>query len=105
MGTRSLTRFIEVVENKKNPITCIYRQYDGYPSGHGKELDFFCQAQWSMDLVQAKKGNLMVLDALLLNSLLNLKKELAIFILKNQMPKDAEKNLYMKFIIIQLQKS
>lgn len=41
MGTRSLTRFIEVVENKKNPITCIYRQYDGYPSGHGKELAEF----------------------------------------------------------------
>lgn len=41
MGTRSLTRFIEVVENKKNPITCIYRQYDGYPSGHGKELADF----------------------------------------------------------------
>ena len=50
MGTRSLTRFIETYEHKyKNgkkkivskPITCVYRQYDGYPDGHGKELADF----------------------------------------------------------------
>ncbi len=41
MGTRSLTRFIEVVDGTEKPITCVYRQYDGYPSGHGKELADF----------------------------------------------------------------
>ncbi len=37
MGTRSLTR---VIEDGKTIIT-LYRQYDGYPSGHGKELADF----------------------------------------------------------------
>lgn len=37
MGTRSLTR---VIEDGKTIIT-MYRQYDGYPSGHGKELADF----------------------------------------------------------------
>ncbi len=34
MGTRSLTYINDGVEN----IVCLYRQYDGYPSGLGKEL-------------------------------------------------------------------
>lgn len=35
MGTRSLT----YVENEQGtPILCMYRQFDGYPSGHGDEL-------------------------------------------------------------------
>lgn len=37
MGTRSLTRIIE--DNK--PLLCMYRQYDGYPSGQGAELAEF----------------------------------------------------------------
>jgi hypothetical protein len=41
MGTRSLTRFILQDGDERNPITCIYRQYDGYPSGHGKQLAEF----------------------------------------------------------------
>ena len=46
MGTRSLTTFIEVYtdnsgKKKKNEIVTMYRQYDGYPSGHGKELAEF----------------------------------------------------------------
>lgn len=40
MGTRSLT-FIK--ENNKN-VCCMYRQYDGSPSGHGVDLfDFLNQ--------------------------------------------------------------
>jgi hypothetical protein len=43
MGTRSLTY---VYENYKDdagntvqePIICLYRQYDGYPTGHGAEI-------------------------------------------------------------------
>lgn len=34
MGTRSLTKVIEDGET----IVNMYRQFDGYPSGHGKEL-------------------------------------------------------------------
>jgi len=39
MGTRSLTKFIE--EGKE--ICVLYRQFDGYPEGHGKELAEFLQ--------------------------------------------------------------
>jgi len=41
MGTRSLTRFISQHDDEKFVITCVYRQYDGYPQGHGKELADF----------------------------------------------------------------
>jgi hypothetical protein len=37
MGTRSLTRVIEDGQHYVN----LYRQFDGYPSGHGEELAAF----------------------------------------------------------------
>lgn len=37
MGTRSLT----YVFDGEEPIVCMYRQFDGYPSGHGKDLAEF----------------------------------------------------------------
>ena len=37
MGTRSLT----FVYDGKTPVVCMYRQFDGYPSGHGQELAEF----------------------------------------------------------------
>lgn len=37
MGTRSLT----YVYDDATPIICMYRQFDGYPSGHGVELSEF----------------------------------------------------------------
>ena len=37
MGTRSLTR----VYDGKDCVVNMYRQYDGYPSGHGKDLAEF----------------------------------------------------------------
>lgn len=37
MGTRSLT----YVYDGGKPVVCMYRQFDGYPSGHGKELAEF----------------------------------------------------------------
>lgn len=37
MGTRCLTYVYE----GKTPIFCLYRQFDGYPSGHGAELADF----------------------------------------------------------------
>jgi len=36
MGTRSLTFFYQY--NQDKPFCCFYRQMDGYPTGHGKEL-------------------------------------------------------------------
>ena len=46
MGTRSLTKVIETWKDEsgkkqRKPITCMYRQYDGYLEGHGQEL-----AEW-----------------------------------------------------------
>jgi hypothetical protein len=37
MGTRSLT----FVYDDKQKVMCMYRQFDGYPSGHGAELASF----------------------------------------------------------------
>lgn len=51
MGTRSLTI---MYDNEHKEIAVLYRQYDGYPDGHGKELaeylagakynDYYCLA-------------------------------------------------------------
>ena len=47
MGTRSLTRVIETWNDektnklKKQTLVCMYRQFDGYPSGMGSDLAEF----------------------------------------------------------------
>jgi len=46
MGTRSLTRVIETWKDddgkqKKEMLVTMYRQFDGYPEGHGHELAEF----------------------------------------------------------------
>ncbi len=41
MGTRSLTFVFEEYTDGAVPILCLYRQYDGYPEGHGAELAEF----------------------------------------------------------------
>ncbi len=41
MGTRSLTFVYEEYKDGAEPILCLYRQYDGYPEGHGAELAEF----------------------------------------------------------------
>ena len=47
MGTRSLTRVFNTYKDEKNnkqvkeQLVNMYRQYDGYPSGHGTELADF----------------------------------------------------------------
>lgn len=38
MGTRALTF---VYDESKNPVLCLYSQWDGYPSGHGQDLAAF----------------------------------------------------------------
>lgn len=46
MGTRSTTLFIEKMKDKEGKITFhplmkFYRQYDGYPEGHGSQIAHF----------------------------------------------------------------
>lgn len=41
MGTRSITTIIDSMFGGKVKLCTMYRQYDGYPSGHGKELHAF----------------------------------------------------------------
>ena len=41
MGTRSITKFIESEGNKQKAICAMYRQFDGYPTGHGLDLAKF----------------------------------------------------------------
>lgn len=41
MGTRSITTIIDNSFGEKEKIVTVYRQFDGYPSGHGKELHEF----------------------------------------------------------------
>ena len=36
MGTRSLTTFVD--DHTEEEIVVMYRQYDGYPEGHGRDL-------------------------------------------------------------------
>lgn len=43
MGTRSLTKFYESKHGM--PFAVMYRQYDGYPRGHGKQLVEFLQSR------------------------------------------------------------
>lgn len=38
MGTRSLTIFTKELDNADSEICVLYRQMDGYPSGHGRDL-------------------------------------------------------------------
>ncbi len=47
MGTRSLTFVYDSSgdNGESEPIMCIYRQYDGYPSGHGHELAQFLNSK------------------------------------------------------------
>ena len=42
MGTRSLTYvYGDVAQENPRPLINLYRQYDGYPEGHGSELSGF----------------------------------------------------------------
>ena len=42
MGTRSLTYIYNGTKaDMGKPMVCMYRQFDGYPSGHGQELADF----------------------------------------------------------------
>ena len=42
MGTRCITT---VFDENDIPLVCLYRQFDGYPEGHGEELREFVAAR------------------------------------------------------------
>lgn len=44
MGTRSLTFVYEKYGQVQKPVCNMYRQFDGYPTGHGAELAEFLNA-------------------------------------------------------------
>lgn len=52
MGTRSLT--VVYCQFTNEPIAGLYGQYDGYPSGHGKELSRFLN---NIDVGNGISGN------------------------------------------------
>lgn len=41
MGTRSVTVFIDNERDTEKPLCAFYQQFDGYPSGYGKDLKDF----------------------------------------------------------------
>jgi len=63
MGTRSLTTFISTWKDEKtgkvknDKIVTMYRQYDGYPTGHGLQLaEFLNQGKLVNGIGSAEKG-------------------------------------------------
>ena len=55
MGTRSLT----YVYDYGKPVVCMYRQFDGYPSGHGQELaEFLFDGKLVNGIPSGAKGKL-----------------------------------------------
>lgn len=62
MGTRSLTTFIDKWTDdkgkvKSNKIVTMYRQFDGYPSGHGVQLaEFLAQGKLVNGISASEKG-------------------------------------------------
>ena len=55
MGTRSLTFVYEKYGQVQKPVVNMYRQYDGYPTGHGAELaEFLSGGRMVNGLAQTK---------------------------------------------------
>jgi hypothetical protein len=45
MGTRSTTHFYDETYGEKVHLVSMYRQFDGYPTGHGQELVDFLKSR------------------------------------------------------------
>lgn len=45
MGTRSLTHIVSNEFGKEQILCTIYRQYDGYPGGHGADIALFLDSK------------------------------------------------------------
>lgn len=57
MGTRSLTRIMEVIDNKKEKLVTMYCQMDGYPTGHGLDLAEFLESGKIVDGIKLSETN------------------------------------------------
>jgi hypothetical protein len=56
MGTRSATVFIDNEFESPREICVLYRQFDGYCDGHGKELKEFLQGMQIVNGMNGKEG-------------------------------------------------
>lgn len=54
MGTRSMTVFMD----RETPICALYRQYDGYPAGHGAELAGILAGTTMVNGIGAEPGSI-----------------------------------------------
>jgi hypothetical protein len=65
MGTRSLTFVYEKYGEVQKPVCNMYRQYDGYPTGHGAELaDFLSGGRLVNGLAQTKTAKEVVFNGM-----------------------------------------
>ena len=58
MGTRSLTFVYEKYGQIQKPVVNMYRQFDGYPEGHGAELAEFLSAGKIVNGLSVERDNL-----------------------------------------------
>ena len=58
MGTRSLTFVYEKYGQIQKPVVNMYRQFDGYPTGHGAELAEFLSAGKIVNGLSVERDNL-----------------------------------------------
>ena len=58
MGTRSLTFVYEKYGQIQKPVVNMYRQYDGYPEGHGTELAEFLSGGQLVNGLGVERNNL-----------------------------------------------
>ena len=97
MGTRSLTRFISQHDDEKFVITCVYRQYDGYPQGHGKELaDFLNSGVMVNGFGQSEQKQFNGIGCLAAQFIAEFKNGVGGIYIINRIQRTAEKNMYMK---------
>jgi hypothetical protein len=68
MGTRSLTHVIESYKDngkkKKQTLLTMYRQYDGYPRGHGADLVEFLEGSKDIDRITSQVLKTIILLAI-----------------------------------------
>jgi hypothetical protein len=101
MGTRSLTFVYE--ENK--PIINMYRQYDGYPSGHGQELaDFLLSGKLVNGFSETQTVQFNGMGCLAAQMIVNFKKSVGGFYIypieSNSCWQDYEYHVYEETVVV-----
>jgi hypothetical protein len=101
MGTRSLTFVYE--ENK--PVVNMYRQFDGYPSGHGQELaDFLLSGELVNGYSETKTLQFNGMGCLAAQLIVNFKKTVGGFYIypveSNNCWQDYEYHVYEDTVVV-----